>query len=68
MSETMELSYVWDHTITKILNYDLKAEMGIKIKEWVVFNKREDFNSLFNYTDNDFTPYGQLCYINGNGE
>ena len=68
MSDTIELSYVWDHTITKILNYDLKSEMGIKIKEWVVFNKFEDFNSLLNYIDDDFTPTGNLCYTNDNGE
>ena len=65
MSETIELSYVWDHTITKLLNYDLKSDMGIKIKE---FNKLEDFNSLLNYIDDDFTPTGNLCYINDNGE
>ena len=46
MSETTELNYVLDNTITKILNYDLKSEMGIKIKELVVFNKLEDFNEL----------------------
>ena len=65
MSETIELSYVWDHTITKILNYHLKSEMGIKIKEWVIFNKLEDFNS---FNDDDFTPSGNLCYTNENGE
>ena len=37
-------------------------------KEWVVFNKLEDFNSLLKYTDDDFTPTGNLCYINKNGE
>ena len=42
--------------------------MGIMIKEWVVFNKLEDFNSLWKYTDDDFTPIGNLCYINENGE
>ena len=68
MSEMRELSYVWDHTITKILNYDLKSDMGIKKKEWVVFNKKEDFNSLLNHIDEDFTPTGNLCYINDNGE
>ena len=68
MSETIELSYVWDHTITIILNYDLKSEMVIKIKEWVVFNKLEDFSSLLNYIDDDFTPTGSLCYTNDNGE
>ena len=38
------------------------------IKEWVVFNKLEDFNSLLKYTDDDFTPIGNLCYINENGQ
>ena len=38
------------------------------IKEWVVFNKLEDFNSLLKYTDDDFTSTGKLCYINENGE
>ena len=56
MSENIKLSYVWDHIIKKILNHDLKLNMGIKIKEWVVFNKLEDFNSLLKYTDDDFTP------------
>ena len=68
MSEAIELSYIWKHTIIKILNYDLKSEMGIKIKELIVFNKLEDFNSLLNYTDDDFTPTGNLCYSNDNGE
>ena len=38
------------------------------IKEWVVFNKLEDFNSLLEYTDDDITPTGKFCYINENGE
>ena len=68
MSETIDLRYVWDHTITKILNYDLKSDMGIKRKEWVVFDKLQNFNSLMNYIDQDFTPRGNLCYINERGE
>ena len=68
MSENIKLSYVWDHTIQKILNCDLKSKMGNMIKEWVVFNKLEDFNSLLKYTDDDFTPIGNLCYTNENGE
>ena len=68
MSENLELSYIWDHTIKKILNYDLKSIMGNKIKERIVFNKLEDFNSLLKYTDDDFTPIGNLCYINENGK
>ena len=68
MSENIKLSYVWDHTISKILLHDLQSKMGNMIKEWVVFNKLEDINSSLKYTDDDFTPTGKLCYINENGE
>ena len=68
MSENIELSYVWDHTIIKILNHDIQSKMGNMIKEWVVFNKLEDFNSLLEYTDDDFTTTGKFCYINENGK
>ena len=68
MSENIELSYVWDHTIIKILNHDIHSKIGNMIKEWVVFNKLEDFNSLLEYTDDDFTTTGKLCYMNENGE
>ena len=68
MSENIELSYVWDHTIIKILNHDIHSKMGNMIKEWVVFNKLEDINSLLECTDDDFTLTGNLCYINKNGE
>ena len=68
MAENIELSCVWDHTIIKILNHDIQSKIGNMIKEWVVFNKLEDFNSLLEYTDDDFTPAGELCYINENGE
>ena len=68
MAENIELSCVWDHTIIKILNHDIQSKIGNMIKEWVVFNKLEDFNSLLEYTNDDFTPTGKLCYINENGE
>ena len=68
MAENIKLSCVWDHTIIKILNHDIQSEIGNMIKEWVVLNKLEDFNSLLEYTDDDFTPTGKLCYINENGE
>ena len=42
--------------------------MGIKIKERVVFNRLEDFNSLLNYIDDDFTPSSNLSYSNDNGK
>ena len=60
MAENIELSCVWDHTIIKILNHDIHSKIGNMIKEWVVFNKLEDFNSLLEYTDDDFTPTGNF--------
>ena len=68
MPAITHLSYTWEQTITKILKHDHKSELGIMIREWVIFNKLEDFNSLLNYTDDDFTPTGNLCYSNDNGE
>ena len=68
MSENIELSYVWDHTIMKILNHDIQSKIGNMIKEWIVFNKLEDFNSLLKYTIDDFTPSGNLCYMNEHGD
>ena len=68
MSENIELSYVWDHTIIKILNHDIQSKIGNMIKEWVVFKELEDFNSLLEYTDDDFTQTGKFYYINENGE
>ena len=68
MAENIELSCVWDHTIIKILNHDIQSKIGNMIKEWVVFKKLEDFNSLLEYTDDDFTPTGKFRYINENGE
>ena len=38
------------------------------IKEWDIFNRLENFSSLLNYTIDEFTPSGNLCYINENGE
>ena len=68
MSENIKLSYVWDHTIIKILNHDIQSKIVNMIKEWVVFNTLEDFNSLLKYTDGGLTPTTKLCYINQNGE
>ena len=67
MPAIIHLSDIWEQTITKILHHDPKSELGIMIREWVIFNKLEDFNSLLNYTIDDFTPSGNLCYSKENG-
>ena len=38
------------------------------LKEWIIFNKLENFNSILNYTIDDFTPSGKLCYMNQYGD
>ena len=57
MEETIHLSDLWEHTITKIFKHDPESELGIMIRQWEIYNKLEDFNSLLNYTDEDFKPY-----------
>ena len=58
MPETIHLSYLWEHTIDKIFKHDPKSELELMLKEWVVYNKLENFNSLLNYTIDDLTPPG----------
>ena len=33
MSENIELSYLWEHTITKIFKHDSKSELGLMFKQ-----------------------------------
>ena len=68
MMETNHLCDLWQHAIVKIFKHDSKSELGTMIKEWVIFNKLENFNSLLNYTIDDSTPSGNLCSMNENGE
>ena len=68
MSENIELSYLWEHTITKIFKDDPESELGIMFKQWIIFNKLETFNSILNYPIDDFTPSGNLCYMNKHGD
>ena len=68
MTGTTHLCDLWEHTIVKVFKHDQKSELGLILRQWVIFNKLENFNSLLNYTIDDFTPSGSLCYINENGE
>ena len=70
MQETIHLSDLWEHTITKIFKLDPKYKVDHMIRQWVIYNKLEDFNSLLNYTDEDFKPYGagNLSYYKENGD
>ena len=68
MSENNHLCDLWEHTIAKVFKHNPKSELGLMLKQWMIFNKLENFNSILNYTIDDFTPAGNLSYINENGE
>ena len=69
MQETIHLSDLREQTITKIFKHDPESVLGIKIRQWVIYNKLEDFNSLLNYTDEDSKPHGgNRSYYKENGD
>ena len=69
MRETIHLSDLWEHTITKIFKHGPESELDIMLRQWVIYNKLEDFNSLFNCTDEDLIPrgVGNLSFYKENG-
>ena len=38
------------------------------LKEWVIFNKMGNFNSILTCTIDDFTPSDYLTYLNKHGD
>ena len=68
MSEPNHLCVLWEHTIAKVFKHDPKPELGLMLKQWIIFNKLEKFNSMYNYTIDDFTPSGNLCHMNQHGD
>ena len=70
MQETIHLSDLWEHTITKIFKHGPESEQDIVIRQWEIYNKLEDFNSFFNYTDEDLIPHGvgNLSFYKENGD
>ena len=68
MTESNHLCDLWQHTTVKVFKHDPKSEVGLILKQWVILNKLENFNSVLNYNVDDFTPSGNLSCINGNGE
>ena len=68
MTESNHLCDLWEHTIVKVFKHDSKSELGLMFKQWIIFNKLENFNSILNYPIHDFTPSGNLCYMNEHGD
>ena len=61
MLSIINLSSIWEHTLTEILNHGNKTEIGIIMRSWVKHNNLEDMSDLSIYDLNDFTPGGTLC-------
>ena len=68
MTDNNHLCHLWEHTIVKIFKHDPESELGIMFKQWIIFNKLDNFNSILNYPIDDFTPSGNLCYMNEHGD
>ena len=60
MNSIINLTPIWEHTLTDILNHSNKTEMGIIMRSWVKHNNLEDMSDLLIYDLNDFTPGGTL--------
>ena len=58
MPAILHLNHTWEHTLTEILNYDSKTQMGIIMRAWVKDNNMEDFSTMLSYTADKFTPTG----------
>ena len=68
MPSIINLSPIWEHTLTDILNHGNKTEIGIIMKSWVKHNNLEDMSDLLIYDLNDFTPGGTLCHCKETAE
>ena len=53
---------IWEHTIVKVF------KQGLMFKQWIIFNKLENLNSILNYPIDDFTPSRNLCCMNEHGD
>ena len=68
MTDTNHLCDLCEHTTTKVFKHDSKSQLGLMLKQWIIFNLLENFNSILNYPIDDFTPSGNLSYMNQHGD
>ena len=38
MTATNHLCDVWEHTIANVFKHEPKSELGLMLKEWIIFN------------------------------
>ena len=72
MTESNHLCDLWEHTIVKVFKHDSKSKLGLMFKQWIIFNKLANFNSILNYMNQHgeilhHTPLREVfnlrCYI-----
>ena len=68
MTDTNHLCDLWEHTIAKVFKHDSKSQLGLMLKQWIIFNRLENFNSILNFPIDDFAPSGNLNYMNQHRE
>ena len=51
MQETIHLSDLWEHTITKIFRHDPESELGIMIRQWVASIRRSRAKEQYQVLD-----------------
>ena len=68
MPSIINLSPVWEHTLTEVLNHGNKTEVGIIMRSWVKDNNLQDMNNLLIHDLNDFTPTGSLSQYKESAE
>ena len=39
-----DTNHLWEHTIVKVFKHDSKSQLGLMLKQWIIFNKLENFN------------------------
>ena len=68
MPSIINLSPIWEHTLTEILNHCNKTEVEIIMRSWVKYNNLEDMSDLLIYDLNYFTLGGTLCHCKETAE
>ena len=68
MPSIINLSPIWEHTLTEILNHGNKTEVGIIMRSWVKNNNLQDMNDLLLHDLTDFTPTGSLSQYKESAE
>ena len=68
MTDTNHLCDLCEDAIANVFKHDSKSKLGLMLKQWIIFNKLKNFNSILNYTIDDSAPSGNLSYMNQHGD